>query len=665
MRKFTNPAIDTEDYVVPVELGGTGAQTLAKSAEALKLVTTAMKGTPGGPVGLDANNKILAASVPDLTGTNKVNIQGNFSPVVGEIVFLTITDFDSKKAYAITVKYGSFYRKDEVIIYTAPANPVAEILTVGGREFQFNVRASVPQKPSVLTPANLSMEVIGPVSATTSAFAVKGTATTHASTDWQVASDPNFTTIRTQGVSDTVNKTTFSFPLNDTFVAPNLNYNTQYYFRVRYRGANGEVSDWSEASTFRTSSSFATTTETARLPYAEPSNSELFGFSVAISADATRIAVGAVNASSDGRYRAGKVLVFFVSGGVWSLEAKLIAPDIAPYAQFGQSICMTPNGATLVIGASGDQEGVSNSPGKFYHFTRAGTVWNHRSTNVIPDTFAGDMVGMCVRVNTGDTLTLVVTAGRQANVTGVAYIFTRTTSTSSTWVLQATLKAGDATSNRYFGFTAEISSAGDRVLIGSTYAQPGGLYGAGAVYSFVRSAFNSGFNWTQEAIITPTDKAAGDIFGENIVANDAFTRAFITSQKAKVNGVVAGAVYVFERAANGTVWTQVAKITAPDPSADADFGFFAACNTAGTVIYMGSIRARAGKSISPGALYTYMLVGGNWVYQGKISSSNGADGDFFGYSVAAARNAAVLAVGAPLTEPPGYDGIGSVYVFSG
>lgn len=661
MRKFTNSSIDPEDFTVPVELGGTGAQTAAKAAISLKLVTDTMKGVAGGPVALDANGKVPASTVPDLLGTNKVNVQGDFSLVVGEITQFTITDYDSKKTYAITAKFGSFFRKDETIIYTAPSNPVAEVLNIGGRDFLFNVKASVPRKPSILTPANLSSELTGPVLATSSVYAVKGAASSHASSDWQVSSDPNFTNIITQASNDTINKTAWSFVLNDSFVAPNLNYNTQYYFRVRYRAANGEASDWSDTTTFRTSSSFATLAESAKLPYPDVGASELFGFSVSISADGTRVAVGTVNTSGDGLYRAGKVMVYFNSGGTWALEARLLAPDAIPFNSFGQSVSMTPNGATLVIGAPGDSEGESKSPGKFYHFTRAGTTWNHRSTTTIADAVAGDMVGLCVRVNAGDTLSLVVTAGGQNNFMGAAYIFTRTTSTSSTWVLQAKLTAGDANVNRYFGFTASISSAGDRVLVSAIYGQPNGVYRAGAVYSFVRS----GNNWTQEAVILPSDGGPISQFGEYITANDAFTRVFIGADMATVNGITgAGAIYVFERTASGTVWTQVAKITSPDPIEQGAFGFSLATNTAGTRLFIGSIRARAGKAIAPGALYNYLLIGNQWVYQGKNSSSDGAQGDFFGYSVAVARTANVLVVGAPLTFVSGYPGMGSTYILN-
>jgi len=66
---------------------------------------------------------------------------------------------------------------------------------------------------------------------------------THASSDWQLSTVADFSTTVTHSDADTTNKT--SWPVT-------VSTSQTYYWRVRYRGASGRVSEWSTGTSFVT-----------------------------------------------------------------------------------------------------------------------------------------------------------------------------------------------------------------------------------------------------------------------------------------------------------------------------------------------------------------------------------------------------------------------------
>jgi len=98
-----------------------------------------------------------------------------------------------------------------------------------------------------------------------------------------------------------------------------------------------------------------------------PGYLDLFG-SVALSADGSTLAVGAVNEdsaatgvdgnqSSDTATDAGAVYVFVRSGHVWVQEAYLKAPNPEAYDQLGVSVALSGDGLTLAVGAWNEDGG--------------------------------------------------------------------------------------------------------------------------------------------------------------------------------------------------------------------------------------------------------------------------------------------------------------------
>jgi hypothetical protein len=122
-----------------------------------------------------------------------------------------------------------------------------------------------------------------------------------------------------------------------------------------------------------------------------------------------------------------------------------------------------------------------------------------------------------------------------------------------------------------------------------------------------------------------------------------------------------GAAYVYERNQGGAdSWGQVTKLTASDTADDDRFGYAVAIS-GDTVVVGTHMEDGAGKY--RGAAYVYERNQGgadHWGQVTKLTASDAADMDYFGGSVAISRDTVV--VGAYLQDGAGSDR-GAAYVF--
>jgi hypothetical protein len=139
-----------------------------------------------------------------------------------------------------------------------------------------------------------------------------------------------------------------------------------------------------------------------------------FGFAVDL--QGSTLAVGARRADLPGANNAGAAYVYAREGGVFVLEAQLLADDPGAGAQFGQSIAIAGN--TVVVGANRADVGEDQDQGAVYLFRRTGGEWPAAGIITAPDGEAGDEFGYSLDAF-GDRL---VTGAHTADGTGVAYV---------------------------------------------------------------------------------------------------------------------------------------------------------------------------------------------------------------------------------------------------
>ena len=329
------------------------------------------------------------------------------------------------------------------------------------------------------------------------------------------------------------------------------------------------------------------------------------------------------------------------------------------YGFFGVSVAVS--GDTAVVGASQDFSSAGTRGGSAYVFVRTGTTGTAGTLQApralqakltASDGAAFDLFGASVDVD-GDTAVVGAYGDdtRGGGDAGSAYVFTRT---GTTWTQQAKLTASDGAAFDYFGFSVDVD--GDTVVVGAPDdgddTTPAGAY-AGLAYVFTRT----GTTWTQQAKLTASDGAASDNFGYSVaVSGD--TAVVGAHNDDTRGGVDAGSAYVFTR--TGTTWTQQAKLTASDGAEGDFFGVSVAVDGDTAVVGAYGDDTRAGTD--RGSAAVFVRAGTAWALQAKLTTSDGAAGDYFGASVAVSGDTAV--VGAYFDGTRGGVDAGSAYVFT-
>lgn len=177
---------------------------------------------------------------------------GDVSAYVNQTKTYSITDYNSFSTYSVSASAGTASIAGDQITFNAPSTSqsVTLIVTKDGLDFDFsiNVLPSGVQTPTNVSPSNGATDQNESVTLTASAFSWLGVADTHASSDWQVATDSGFTSLVANVIGDTVNKTIYK--------VTGLSTSQTYYWRVRYKGTNNGTSDWSTPTTFVTKANF-------------------------------------------------------------------------------------------------------------------------------------------------------------------------------------------------------------------------------------------------------------------------------------------------------------------------------------------------------------------------------------------------------------------------
>jgi hypothetical protein len=162
----------------------------------------------------------------------------------------------------------------------------------------------------------------------------------------------------------------------------------------------------------------------------------------------------------------------------------------------------------------------------------------------------------------------------------------------------------------------------------------------------------------QEAKLTASDAAANAFFGGSVaISGDTAIMGADADFDDGGTELNPGAAYVFLR--SGVNWSQQQRLTASDGAASDHFGF--AVGVDGDTAIVGARRDDNAGGTNAGAAYVFVRSGGVWTEQQKLTASDGAAGDDFGHSVAVWGDTAV--VGAPWDDHAGGTNAGAAYVF--
>jgi len=592
MRRIYHPRVSDSDGTLPVIKGGLGSRDIDKAAKNIGLVTYRLANKPFGIILYNAQKRISKDSLPpEISDPSVPSLYGNREVDVGQALILKITNFDSFTIYAVSSTGGVAIQRGEEIQYTAGGFAGEGSITINGRMFPVTIKSPRPQTPNIVVPDEDS-QLTG-INATfeASSFNIVGNYDLHASTDWEVSVDPNFGTLVAAIYESTEHKLTWT--------VNNMQELKKHYVRVRYRGQQRGVSDWSPVREFTTGNDGLINTEMGIILSPDAISEDWFGSNIVLNSDSTIALISAHGRDDGGVSARGAVYVFTRSGSTWTYQQKILAPDPAADDWFGLGVDINSDATIALIGACLKDEGGLVDRGVVYYYTRSGTTWTYQSKILIND------------LNT----------------------------------------------NSYFGAGIALNNTGDYALIGAYGKDDGGINSRGAVYVFTRS----GNTWTYQQKILAPDAQPGDYFGRSVAINKDATIALIGAYNRSEAGVNCGAVYHFTR--SGSIWSYQNKLLAPDRANGDQFGLSLSIDSESNKALIGSRKAKIGTEVEAGAVYAYSRNGTSWSYQNKIISSDYKAYSQFGVSVKLNSNGSMALIGAQHRNSNGITRSGAVYIF--
>ena len=411
--------------------------------------------------------------------------------------------------------------------------------------------------------------------------------------------------------------------------------------------------------------------------------------------DSASTTVGGVE-DNNGRANSGAAYVFVKTASGWEQQAYIKARNSGVDDNFGESISVSADGNTLVVGArledsnaqgttptdiDEQNNGASNS-GAVYVFTRSGDQWSQQAYIKSSNSEAFDQFGVSVSISEDGQRMAVGAFREDSNTTGVSetsatdnafgnsgavYVFDLV---EDIWVESAYIKASNTNGDDLFGADVSLSDDGNTLAVGTRFEDSNASVingdgsnnsagNSGAVYVF---AFNNN-TWSQQAYIKASNSQGGDAFGGaiDISANG---NTLVVGARAEDSSSLnesdnsrgdSGAAYVFVRN-DVNNWSQKAYLKASTIQGNDQFGRSVSISANGNMIAVGANgEDGAGAFLSEdesnngrenaGAVYVFELEADAWVQTSFIKASNPGGQDQFGRALSLNADGSTLAVG--------------------
>ena len=281
-----------------------------------------------------------------------------------------------------------------------------------------------------------------------------------------------------------------------------------------------------------------------------------FGFNVATSADGKTIIVGAPSDEIGANTSSGVVYVFDRVGNSFN-RVGILTGSLAVDASdlFGSSVATSADGKTIIVGARQDEIGANTSSGVAYVFDRVGNSFNQ--VGILTGSLAvdaSDNFGTSVATS-ADGKTIVVGASSDeigaTTSTGVVYVYDRIGSSfNQVGILTGSLAVDGSD---FFGWSVATSADGKTIVVGAYQDEIGATTSTGVAYIFKRQ----GNSFNQVGILTGSLATnASDNFGIS-VATSADGKTIIVGASADEIGAntSSGIAYVFDETRDTYVYS--------------------------------------------------------------------------------------------------------------
>jgi uncharacterized repeat protein (TIGR03803 family) len=291
------------------------------------------------------------------------------------------------------------------------------------------------------------------------------------------------------------------------------------------------------------------------------------GFSVSLSADGNTALVGG-HVDNSG---IGAAWIYTRTGSTWTQQGgKLISNDYTGSPFQGQSVSLSADGNTALVGGYNDQYGM----GAAWIYTRSNGTWTQQGSKLVGTGNTGaSNQGSAVALS-ADGKTAIICGNSDNNQIGAAWIFTLS---GGTWTQQGSKLVGAGYEGIPIqGNSASLSSNGNTAIVGGYYDNTG----IGAAWIFTRN--NS--TWSQQGSkLVALDYSIAPNQGMSVSISADGNTALIGGHGDQNN---IGATWVYTR--NDTIWTQQgSKLVGSGYSGNSEQGISVSLSADGTTALIG------------------------------------------------------------------------------
>jgi hypothetical protein len=312
----------------------------------------------------------------------------------------------------------------------------------------------------------------------------------------------------------------------------------------------------------------------------------------------------------------------------------------------------SPQTATIITLAASDPEGFPVS----YNYVTSGSMDSIATISQDSSVFT-ITPKTSTQAPDGGTGTITFRATDGTNILPQVSSFTLTFPVDwSSITEQSALKASDAAASNNFGESVAIAKNGNTAISGARL-NTNPTHQAGAAYIYTLS----GSSWSQQAKLVASDKNFNQQFGTAVSlsedGNIAIVGAPYSDNLPQTSS--SGAAYVYTR--SGSTWSQQAKLSASDGADSYFFGCSVSITDDGNTAIVG---ARLDGGTNYGAAYIFTRSGSTWSQQTKLTASDAATDDEFGWSVSISGSDGNTAIVSSPKEDTGATSAGSAYIFT-
>lgn len=390
-----------------------------------------------------------------------------------------------------------------------------------------------------------------------------------------------------------------------------------------------------------------TWSEQAKLVGTGNSGQSRQGYALDISGDGNTVAVGGYNDNG----AVGKTWVFTRSGSSWSQQAALVGTGNIGTSQQGSSVALnSTDGNTLLVGGNGDD----NTVGAAWVFTRSGSSWSQQA-KLLPTSIAGQAnVGQSVELS-ADGNTAILGASNDNSQIGATFVYSRS---GTTWTQQGTKLVGTGgTGGGYQGNSVSLSNNGILIIGGPLDNSWQGAFwtftvppSPPTITSFTPSSGSVGtlVTITGTNLSAPTALSIGGVAAAP-VSNDGTTLVAMV-----MPGATTGAISVTTGDGTGTSGSNFTvtsggipaaqdglKLTGTSQVGAAQFGQSVAISADGNTAAVGAWQDNS----NMGAVFVFVKSGGVWAQQAKLVGTGGGSNLRQGTSVAISADGNTILVG--------------------